>query len=220
MRQGHAKGLLTGGLSGAALSACAAVLLGAAQERGEEEMVQIAPAFDVGALDQQAMRERMMDAATPGEHHEMMRRMEGEWSVEVQVFTPGAAQPMTSNMEAVVEPVLGGRFMKETITGALMGSPFEAIGFFGYDNYAGRYEYTTFTNGSTASMRFEGFASQDGEKLVMYGEMDEPTLDVRARTVKTISWMPDEDTSILEVHDMHIGGGNTLVMRWTYERKD
>jgi hypothetical protein len=205
-------------VTGTAAVIGAGALVGAGA--GDGERVQIAPAFDMTSLDPEAMQERALRSTMPDEHHEMMKRMAGEWDVRLEVSPPGVPKPIVSRLTATVTPALGGRYMKEEIRGEFMGQPFESIGMFGYDTFDEKYHYTAFTNQSTASMRFEGYASQDGKTLTMYGEMDEPSLNVQDRMVKTVSYSPDEDTAILEVHDMHIGGDDTLVLRWVYTRAE
>lgn len=51
-----------------------------------------------------------------------------------------------------------------------------------------------------------------------YGYMDEPTMGVYARTVKTVTRIIDADTYVFEMYDPH-AGEDYKVMEITYKRK-
>ncbi len=195
------------------------LLAPAASSAQESSPPQLAPAFDLSSIDQQKMMAAFQSSMTPGEHHELLARLAGTWKVTNTMWPQGPTGPaMESGGEASNEMILGGRFLRSGATGTMMGMPTESIILIAFDNFAGRYQMTSLSNLGTAMHQASGYASQDGRAIVFYGEMDEPMLEVHGRTVKYVLRSETADRYVLEVHDLHIGQENTLVVKSVYER--
>jgi len=178
---------------------------------------QIAPAFDPGDMNMEAW----MQASSPGEHHEMLSEMVGDWDVVVKMWMGGAdsGMPTVSEATAKVTMVLDGRHLREEFKGVMMGQPFEGVSTTSYDNYSGQYVTHWVDSMSTAPGVMRGHASMDGGSIIFYGSMDEPMMGMRGKTIKAVTRMVDEKTHVFEMHDMHIEG-DTKVMEMTYTRKN
>jgi len=177
----------------------------------------IAPAFDPASVSMEAW----MKASTPGEEHELLGKLVGEYDVVSKLWMNGAGngQPTVSKGEATIEWVLGGKHLREDFSGTMMGQPFDGVAMTSYDKYAGQYVTYWADSMSTAPGIMKGHPSMDGGSIVMYGQMDEPMMDMRGKTIKAVTRKVDEDTHVFEMHDLHIGGDNTMVFEMTYTRK-
>ncbi len=203
----------------------AAVLILAAATVVVAGSTRVAPEFETPDLSpegQQKMMAEYMRLMSPGERHEMLGYFVGDWKATQRIWMGGAGQadpPMVSEGTATYEWILGGRFLRQTYEGSMMGMPYEGEGLLGYDNYSGKYQNTWVSTMSTTISYMDGFAHQDGKGMTLWGEMDEPTLEMRGKTVKHVTRVRDEDTFVFEIHDPHIEG-ETKVVEVVYEREE
>ena len=63
---------------------------------------------------------------------------------------------MTETGKATITPIFGGRQLRMDFTGSFMGTPFEGVGYNGYDINAGKYINSWTDSGSTAVMNATG----------------------------------------------------------------
>lgn len=175
---------------------------------------QLAPAFDMSVVSEA----RWMEASTPGTEHAMLNSLVGDWDVVQKLWMMGP-EPMVTKMSAKTEWVLDGKHLKETLTGMMMGAPYEGMGITSYDKYNGVYSFFWADSMSTAPAISKGHASPDGGSIVAYGTMDEPMMNMRGKTFKFVLRAVNDDEHVFEIHDMHIPEPNTMVMELTYTRR-
>jgi len=75
-----------------------------------------------------------MDYMTPGPMHEMMAGSVGEWKSINTFWMDPAGEPMVSEGTVKFEMIMGGRYMKSTHKGMVMGMPFTGMMIQAYDN--------------------------------------------------------------------------------------
>ncbi len=178
-----------------------------------------------------AERAEMMEAWSktmqPGKHHEWLAPLVGSWKITTKMWWggPGSEASVTQG-ESEIKWVLGKRFIQEHMTsemmmpddkGQMQKMTFEGIGFTGYDRVRNMYVATWCDNMATYLLKFTG-SSPDGKTFTMYGEMDEPMLNVTGRMVKSVTRMVNKDKHVFEVYDLH-AGDDYKVMEITYERQ-
>lgn len=163
-----------------------------------------------------AMMEAYEQAGTPGEHHQALDRMAGEWDAEVRFWSDPDAEPMVTQATSTIEWVMDGRFMKETVESEFMGQPFHGVGFTGYNNAAGHYESSWMDNHSTALYRYEGKMDDEG-RLVFKTETIDP---VSGETVKqkSVSEFVSDDEMIARGYEVR-DGEEVRTMEIHYKRK-
>lgn len=163
-----------------------------------------------------AMMEAYEKAGTPGEHHEHLGRMVGEWDAEVRMYMEPGAEPAVTQAASTVEWVMDGRFVKETVESEFMGQPFHGVGYTGYNNVAGEYEATWMDNHSTALYRYTGHVDDQG-RMVFHSESVDP---VTGETVqeKGVSEFVSDDEMIVRSYRLE-DGEEVLTMELRYERK-
>ncbi len=137
-----------------------------------------------------------MAAMTPGEHHEHMKKLAGNFDYTIKMWMDPSAAPTESTGKRSAEMVLGGRYLHETYSGSVMGMPFEGVGLLGYDNVGKQYVSTWVDNMSTGLMTGHGTCSKDG--WAMTSESLDPVTG-KPVTSRTKTSMPDADTIVMEM---------------------
>lgn len=119
-----------------------------------------------------AMAQDNLPAATrlamPGENHTMLESLVGQWDVEMRVFPgPGADAIASGDMSATREWVLGGRYVKEELSGNFAGNPSERLMIIGYNNLEEQFELASFDTFEPGFMVYDGQA--DGPTISVEG---------------------------------------------------
>lgn len=114
-----------------------------------------------------------MEAATPGEQHQMLAKMAGEWTAVTKMFDPSMGESEGKGTMRI-EMVMGGRYQHSFYKGDFMGQPFEGAGFMGYDNVTKKFQSTWGDTMSTMIMMSTGDYNKDTHELVMTSECTDP----------------------------------------------
>ena len=101
----------------------ASLCVGVAYSFAGDEKDKKLPAMD---LNQNAMMEAMMKFAAPGEHHEHLKPLAGNWKTTSKWWM-GPGEPTISHGKCRNEWILGGRFLKMDFKGASEEFPFEGV---------------------------------------------------------------------------------------------
>jgi len=100
--------------------------------------------------------ERMMKLTSPGEHHVNLSKMAGEFTYTSKMWMEPGGEAMESSGEKTAEMVMGGRYLKEFVTGNVMGMPFEGMAITGYDNASEEFIFTWIDNFGTGILSGTG----------------------------------------------------------------
>ncbi|MEO8215931.1 MAG: DUF1579 domain-containing protein [Acidobacteriota bacterium] len=169
-------------------------------------------------MDEKAMMEAWMKAATPGEAHKKLEPFVGSWNVQVKNWmAPGAPADETSGTSEN-EWALGGRYVQEHFNGTFMQQPYEGIGFVGYDNIKKTYVSTWMDNMSTAMMMTTGSAGENGKMMNFKGTMDDP-MSGKAMKFEEKLTVTDNDHHMMEMWSPAPDGKMYKSMEITYSRK-
>jgi len=196
----------------AVLCCCAMLLAGSAvtaQEQGYPE--------GVDPAEMAKMHEAMMKAGEPGEKHEILAMMEGEWKVTSKFYMPGAKEPTISEGVSRNRMILGQRFLLQKYEADFMGHPFKGIGYTGYDNLQGKYVLIWMDNMGTAIMI--GHAQDDGKGKVIIGTLEyiDPLTEEKKAT-KTVTRIIDENKHVFEMYERDERGEEKLHAKMVYTR--
>ena len=115
-----------------------------------------------------------MEYMTPGPIHEMMAKTVGDWNVNTKYWMDPAGEPMETEGKSSVEMILGGRYMKSTHTGTMMGMPFEGINLQGYDNATGEFTAVWIDNMGTGISVSKGKYDEATNSINFEGSMIDP----------------------------------------------
>ncbi len=152
-------------------------------------------------------------AKTPGEMHARMAKEVGTWDAVVKMTMPNAP-PEESHGTMKIEMVLGGRFQHARFEGLMMGTPFEGMGTTGFDNQTQTFQGSWVDSFSTSTMFLTG--KLEGDKLVMTGEMRDPSSGKIIKEKQVISHVSDD--KMVAAFSQDIEGLQVGVMTITYTR--
>ena len=124
---------------------------------------------------------------------------------------------MTSEGTATIEPVFGGRFIRERFKADMMGQPFEGESTTGYDNNKKQFVSTFIDSMSTGMTHMKGSISPDGRTLTFIGEMDEPMSGEMGKAFRIRITVESADTHTMEMSEI-LYGEPFKVMEVTYTR--
>ena len=120
-----------------------------------------------GAPDEIAMEQAMeqaMQAATPGEKHQVLENLVGEWNYTISYRVSPEAPLETSNGTSQNQWILDGRFVQQDVAGQMaMGEEtklFKGMGLIGHDNLKNEYTSVWVDNMGTGTMTGEGSYDQ------------------------------------------------------------
>jgi len=189
------------------------VLLALVLQGGDVTMAQ-----DPSTLDPEEMNRRWEEACTPGSQHEALARFLGTWDTTMRVWV-GPGDPLESEGVSTYSWLFEGRWLKLEAESVRFGRPVEQFGVMGYDNFKKKYVAMWVDDATTALLTAEGNPNQHGDKLYLFGPLDEPMTGEHDKTVKYLTRWEDEDTHVLEVHDLPIGDGETKVIEVEFRRR-
>jgi hypothetical protein len=130
----------------------------------------------------------MVKAGTPGPEHARIMALAGTWSGKVTFQMAPDQPPQTSSGTMVNTAVLGGRQLRQEWKGDFMGTPFEGIGYWGYDNVKKQYVSYWTDSMSTGVMFSTGSYDDKTHTYTLSGTCADPLTgqDMLNREVITI----------------------------------
>jgi Ni/Co efflux regulator RcnB len=159
---------------------------------------------------QQAAQEAMMKAVMPGEHHEHMKKLVGEFDYTIKMFIPGQApQEFTGHRSAKM--IMGDRYLDESYTGNFMGMPFEGHGTMAYDNVQKKYLSTWIDNMGTGIMFGSGTCEANGTVWNMTADMADPQTGKMTPT-RSVTKLVDADHMTMEMYAPGMDGKEMKMM--------
>ena len=181
------------------------------QEAKQEERGDYQPAAH-GGMD--AMMEAWQKAGAPGEPHEELAASVGTWETTVRWWMDPSSEPMVSTGTARREMIFGGRYLRETFEGQMMGEAFTGQGINGYNNVTGEYESIWIDNMSTGIYTYRG-QKEDG-RLVLRGEYKDPVSGQVVKTKGIVETVSDSEEKYTSYEERN--GEMVKVMEIVYRR--
>ena len=170
-----------------------------------------------GKMDMQAIMEVYKKLATPAATHKRLASLAGKWTTKTTAWMNPDTPPMESTGTCEQKMLLGGRYLQQTYTSKMMGSPFTGINLIGYDNQTKKYVSTWIDSMSTGIYYFEGTASADGKTITQESSYDDP---VRGPTVwRSVTRIVDDNTLEYEMYLTSKEGKEEKMMEMTVTRK-
>ncbi len=164
------------------------------------------------------MMKKAETACTPGDAHQALEPLVGEWTAEVKTWMTPDAPPVASKGTAKSTWTLNGRFVQQEFTGDFMGQPFHGISFTGHDNVRGKYRSVWIDDMSTTMVVSEGDADSGGKVITLGGSYACAMTGEKDKATTQIYRILSPDKHVFEMHDP-ARGENSKVMEITYVRK-
>jgi hypothetical protein len=143
--------------------------------------------------------------------------MAGDWDMVVTQYEDGEVSE-TSKGTATFTPMMGGRCVRGTYKGTMMGQPFEGMSLDGYDNVTGKFWSTWIDNMGTSLSVSHGERSEDGTTLEHWGSMPDP-MGGEDWSMHSIITYGKDTCSMQMFISMPDSGDETLSMTVEYTRK-
>jgi hypothetical protein len=145
-----------------------------------------APPAAAGQPDPQAEMEAWLATAAPGEHHEHLAKMAGEWDCTIKSGWGGKMEESKGTSKNHMR--MGGRYLVSNFSGKMMNQPMAGQGIMGYNNNSKKYESIWRDNMSTGMMIETGTCDGEGKVITTTGQTIGPDgKAINGRTVYTIS---------------------------------
>jgi Protein of unknown function (DUF1579) len=164
-----------------------------------------------------AMMETYAELATPGEHHKRLETLSGTWNTTTKSWMDPAQRPMESKGSCEYKMILGGRFLKATCVGEMMGNEFTGIGVTGFDNHTKKYQETWMDSMGTAQYCLEGPAGSDPNVITTEGMYDDPMQG--PMKLRAVTRIVDNHTHVFEMYGTGKDSQEQKMMEITYTRK-
>ncbi len=156
-----------------------------------------------------------MEYMTPGKMHEHFKSQVGSWTyISTFWMEPNSKTPMVTEGTSEITTIFGGRYLKMTYKGEMMGMPFKGFGLTGYDNAKKVYESIWIDNMGTGIMFMSG-NYKDG-KMILIGTSVDP-LTKKDVTVKEVNTDIDQNHFKFEMF-MVTDEGEVKTMQIDYTR--
>jgi hypothetical protein len=112
--------------------------------------------------------------ALPGEKHRWLEPLLGKWNVQMRVWPAPGAKPIESTqLTATREWILGGRYLREELTGTFSGNPSHRVALLGYNNLEGRFELVTVDTFEPGQMWYASHADGQPGLISLHGDNTE-----------------------------------------------
>ena len=107
----------------------------------------------------------MMVAGTPGEQHEKLNTLVGDFAFTGKLWMGEGDEPFEMNGSVRREWILDGRYIRENVRASSEMGSFEGVGFTGYNNHDGQYEMAWMDDHST-EIYMEAGSFDDATKVL------------------------------------------------------
>ena len=154
---------------------------------------------------------------TPGEHHEWLASMNGEWDATVKMWMDPSQPPNVSQATTTNSMIMGGLYQRSEHTGNMMGMPFTGESITGYDNAKKKFLATWIDNFGSSIMFMEGQFDAEANALTLEGSMMDPATGIDMQ-VKEVFTKNSEDSHTFTMY-MVMDGKDIKNMEITYTRK-
>ena len=167
----------------------------------------------------------------PGPGHQVLAPLIGTWGVQMSFYgTLGrsADQPplVTDNLICRRQWLAGGRYIEDTMEGAMDGAPIWRKGWLGYSIMDDRYEWVTIDPVNTAMMTYEGAPGSGSQRPISMsgvftdqGVAGEETVGKRVG-MRTVIKIENNDHHVIELYFTRPGQQEALATRAVYTRRN
>ena len=130
-----------------------------------------------------------IELATPGEYHNKLNPLVGNFGAQTTYWATPDSSPQTSEGKTKSRWVLDGRFVLTNFRGQMFNRPYEGISFMGYDNASENFVATwADTAGTNLYPISTGTCNTNGSVITMTRTMEDPITStyMNTREVTTI----------------------------------
>jgi hypothetical protein len=184
-------------LFGAALVVSTAVITSAVMSQDAKPGAQQPPMTP----EMQEMMQKCIEAGTPGENHKVLANKVGKWNGACKFWMTPDSPPEQSTCTAEVKSLYEGRYLTETVEGAMPGDMGTFLGqsLCGYDNVTKKFFFVWIDSMSTSAMDATG-SYNAGTKTFTYNTNHSCPMAGKRVTGRSIEKWIDNDHMVMEMH--------------------
>ncbi|OIP62069.1 MAG: hypothetical protein AUK34_03980 [Ignavibacteria bacterium CG2_30_36_16] len=162
------------------------------------------------------MMKAWQEYMTPGEMHQMLSNMVGEWNSEITMWMDPSQEPTKSTGTSEIKAIFDGRYFQAEHKSTMMNMPMTGYELSGYDNAKKKFFSTWIDNFGTGIMYLEGSYDSDSKTITYKGVSTDPLgNDVKVR--ETVNYI-DKDNVYFEMF-MEQSGQEFKSMEIKFKRK-
>lgn len=165
-----------------------------------------------------AMMAAWVKASTPNENHQRLAAFEGTWDFTSRWWGEPGAPPQESKGTSTFEMILGGRYLRETVTSQMMDGAFEGVGYSAYNNLKGAYESTWIDNMGTGIMVYRGVYDEGAKTYTWTGDYID-AMSGKPATMRIVTRIESRDRRVAEFYQPGADGAEYKAMELNYKRR-
>jgi hypothetical protein len=166
-----------------------------------------------------AIVKAMDNAMDPGEGQKKLEFLVGTFDVKIRTWIDPSKPPIESIGVAVHTWVLGKRYVQTNLSAFVMGQPFNAIGYAGFDNVAKQYVACYMDDGSTGMEWYTGVLGPDGKLAKMTATIHDAITQKPTTLEMRVSIAPNGD-HVTELWQGDRSGKMIKIIELQYTRKN
>jgi Protein of unknown function (DUF1579) len=170
-----------------------------------------------GALSEEQMQSAWKKAATPTAEHAFLKEFVGNWKTTTKWWMAPDSKPEVTKGRAVNTMELGGKFLRQSFKGSMMGHPFSGIGYTGYDTVNKEFTSVWMDSMSTAMMTSTGSYNPTTKALTLVGEASCPMVEGKIH-VRMVERVVSANKHIFEFYSPAPNGGEFRSLEIEYIR--
>ena len=179
---------------------------------------QTAPPSASQAARDAAIVKAMDNAMDPGEGQKKLEPLVGKFDVRMFAWVDPSKPPIESRGVAIHTWVLGHRYVQTMLSGFVMGEPFNAIGYAGFDNVQKKYVVCYMDSGSTGMEWYTGAMTPDGKVGTLTGTTYDEMTGKPKKIEMKVSFSAEGD-HITEIWEADPSGKMVKIMEVQYRRQ-
>ena len=162
--------------------------------------------------------------ALPGDNHRWLEPLVGQWQVEMRVFfAPGQAPLVSKELTATRSWILGGRYLREELSGVFAGNPSNRIATLGFNNLDERWELSTIDTFEPGMMAYASTSRGTASRFELRGESTEAGMGAvatgRKRDLRFEFEVVDGNKNMQKIYLKYPGQPEMLFVEQIFTRK-
>jgi hypothetical protein len=167
-------------------------------------------------MDSAAMAKAWQNFATPGEMHKWLARHAGTWEADISSWANGP-EPTKSKATEVVKMTMNGLYQQTSMSGTMMGMPFQGQSTVAYDNAKKQFVLAWIDNMGSGIIMMTGQYDAATKTMHFKGTQTDPTTGKDANIRQEQKFI-DDDNYVLTMYGDGPDGKEMKFMEGTFKR--
>jgi hypothetical protein len=181
----------------------------------QQQPAEVAPAAP--GPDPAEMQQYYAKLLQPGEQHQLLATMAGNWEMSIQMWGKPGMEPMKSTAKGQNEMILGGRFLRVASSGQMMGMKTESMTLMGFDGRSEKFTLVGFDTMGTYYVTAEGDYDAESKTFVLSGTSEHPKFGF-SETYQFQLKLVSDDEHVMSLYFDQPDGSQFKMVEITYRR--